>query len=441
LSLDGGEGIAYSGPTVRPGRNESLPDIGAHESATSRSGAGIRLRSVSKVYPNGVKAVDAIDLDIKAGEFVVLVGPSGCGKTTLLRMIAGLEQLTDGTVEIGEVDVTHLQPRSRDIAMVFQNYALYPQMTVFQNLAFGLKLRRTPRADRKERVHDAARMLGLEPLLDRRPALLSGGQRQRVAMGRAMVREPKAFLMDEPLSNLDAKLRVSLRGELSRLHKRLGVTTVYVTHDQVEAMTLGHRVAVLRDGLLQQCDTPHNLFHHPTNLFVAAFIGSPSMNLVEATVANGAVRFGSWSVPLPPGSPLAGSTRSVIVGLRPTDFEHADTADPKLPQYTVEPLVVEELGAESYLIFPMDTPRLTGDAIRAATDARDDADGTLIADDDRAQFIARIDGRRRAAVGEPVRLALHTSGLHFFDPQSGATLGGAIADGPASGRPPLVASS
>jgi multiple sugar transport system ATP-binding protein len=411
-----------------------------HDSATPRSGSAIRLRAVSKVYPNGVKAVDAIDLDIQAGEFVVLVGPSGCGKTTLLRMIAGLEQLTDGVVEIGDVDVTHLQPRSRDVAMVFQNYALYPQMTVFQNLAFGLKLRRMPKSDRTSRVHDAGRMLGLAPLLDRRPAVLSGGQRQRVAMGRAMVREPKAFLMDEPLSNLDAKLRVSLRGELSRLHKRLGVTTVYVTHDQVEAMTLGHRVAVLRDGVLQQCDTPHNLFHHPTNLFVAAFIGSPSMNLVEATLANGEVRFGTWAVPLPPTSPLARTTQTVIVGVRPTDFEHADTADPKLPRYTVDPLVVEELGAESYLIFPLATRRLTGDAIRAAADARDDADGTLIADDDRAQFIARIDGRRRAAVGEPVSLALHTSGLHFFDPQSGAALGGAPPDSTGTSRPPLVAS-
>ena len=412
-----------------------------HEGVTSRQGDGIRLRSVSKVYPNGVKAVNEIDLDIYPGEFVVLVGPSGCGKSTLLRMIAGLEKLTSGAIEIGDVDVSYFEPRERDVAMVFQNYALYPQMTVHQNLAFGLRLRRTPRSERNERVQDVARVLGLGSLLDRKPAVLSGGQRQRVAMGRAMVREPKAFLMDEPLSNLDAKLRVSLRAELSRLHKRLGVTTVYVTHDQVEAMTLGHRVAVLRDGVLQQCDTPRNLFHSPCNLFVAAFIGSPSMNLVKAELANGEVRFGSWSIPLPAGSPLRSTTRSVVVGIRPTDFEHTDGADPQLPRFTVEPLVVEDHGAESYLVFPVDVPRLKGDVIQAATDARDEADGTLIADDERAQFIARIDGRRRASVGEPVKLALHASGLHFFDPQSGDALGVAAADRVASGRPRLMASA
>jgi multiple sugar transport system ATP-binding protein len=423
-----------------PGRKERSAHESGHEAVTSRPGDGIRLRSVSKVYPNGVKAVDEVDLDIHPGEFVVLVGPSGCGKSTLLRMIAGLEKLTSGVIEIGDVDVTYLEPRERDVAMVFQNYALYPQMTVFQNLAFGLRLRRTPRPERKDRVNDVARVLGLGSLLDRKPGALSGGQRQRVAMGRAMVREPKAFLMDEPLSNLDAKLRVSLRAELSRLHKRLGVTTVYVTHDQVEAVTLGHRVAVLRDGVLQQCDTPQNLFHSPCNLFVAAFIGSPSMNLVEAELANGEVRFGSWSIPLPAASPLKNAARSVVVGIRPTDFEHTDGADPQLPRFTVEPLVVEDHGAESYLVFAVDAPRLRGELIQVATDAKDEADGTLIADDDRAQFMARIDGRRRASAGQPVKLALHVSGLHFFDPESGDALGVRAADA-ASGRAPLVASA
>src|SRR4051795_10975823 len=246
--------------------------------------SGIRLENVSKVYPNGVCAVEDISLEINEGEFVVLVGPSGCGKTTLLRMLAGLEEITAGTAFIGDVDVTDKPPQKRDIAMVFQNYALYPHMTVRDNLAYGLKQRKTDRQEIARRVDEAARMLGLGELLRRKPAALSGGQKQRVAMGRALVREPKAFLMDEPLSNLDAKLRVAMRAELAKLHERLRVTTVYVTHDQVEAMTLGQRVAVLRDGVLQQVDTPQILFRRPANLFVAAFIGSPSMNLVDATL-------------------------------------------------------------------------------------------------------------------------------------------------------------
>ena len=244
--------------------------------------AGITLDGVSKVFAGGVQAVDNVSLEIGDGEFMVLVGPSGCGKTTILRMVAGLEEVTDGEIAIGDRVVTDLAPKDRDIAMVFQNYALYPHMTVEQNLGFGLKLRKTPKVEIKRRVDDVAHILGLDPLLKRKPAALSGGQRQRVAMGRAMVREPRAFLMDEPLSNLDAKLRVQMRAELARLRDRLKTTTVYVTHDQVEAMTLGDRVAVMRDGVLQQCDTPQNLFKFPVNLFVAAFIGSPAMNLVEA---------------------------------------------------------------------------------------------------------------------------------------------------------------
>jgi multiple sugar transport system ATP-binding protein len=384
---------------------------------------GIRLEAVSKVYPNGVRAVDAVDLEIVDGEFMVLVGPSGCGKSTLLRMIAGLEEVTEGTVLIGGDDVTDVQPRSRDIAMVFQNYALYPHMTVKENLAFGLKLRKTPKPERERRVAEVGKVLGLEQLLDRKPGQLSGGQRQRVAMGRAMVREPKAFLMDEPLSNLDAKLRVSMRAELARLHERLGVTTVYVTHDQVEAMTLGQRVAVLRDGLLQQVDTPQNLFHRPANLFVAAFIGSPSMNLIEADVRGDRVEFASFSFPLPAGSPLVGSDRRVILGLRPTDFEHAAGADPSLPRITVRAAVVEELGAESHVIFPVDAPRVQTDATRAAADTAADDEGTLFADDQRALFTARVDGRRKVTQGHDVELAVDVSRLHFFDPATGAVLG------------------
>ena len=349
---------------------------------------------MTKIYPNGVKALDAVTLDIHDGEFMVLVGPSGCGKSTLLRMIAGLEEVTEGRILIGDRDVTRLRPRDRDIAMVFQNYALYPQMTVEENLGFGLKLRRVPKPERTRRVRQVAATLGLQTLLERRPALLSGGQRQRVAMGRAMVREPTAFLMDEPLSNLDAKLRVSMRAELARLHERLGVTTVYVTHDQVEAMTLGQRVAVLRDGVLQQCDTPQSLFHDPTNLFVAAFIGSPSMNVVEATVTDGQVVFAGMRLPLPPGSD---------VGRRVArrDPRHPPDRPPACgrrargtARITVRPDLVEELGGVSNVAFPIDAPRVQTDATRAAIEAATDDDATLLADDRRARFCASIDGRR-----------------------------------------------
>ncbi|MDX6375783.1 MAG: multiple sugar transport system ATP-binding protein [Gaiellaceae bacterium] len=386
---------------------------------------GINLVEVSKTYPGGVQAVDGVSLEIADGEFMVLVGPSGCGKSTLLRMIAGLEEVTDGTITIGDADVTDMQPRQRDIAMVFQNYALYPHMSVRDNLGFGLKLRKVAKAVREQRVNEVATTLGLETLLDRKPGALSGGQRQRVAMGRAMVREPKAFLMDEPLSNLDAKLRVSMRAELSRLHERLGVTTVYVTHDQVEAMTLGQRVAVMRDGLLQQVDTPQNLFHHPSNLFVAAFIGSPSMNLVDAEVVDGTVRFGSDTLALPPSSPMVGASRRVILGMRPTDFEHAAGADPALPRMRVKADVVEELGAETHIIFAVDAPRVSAEAVRAATE---DEDGTLFADDQRAQFTARVDGRKRVSPGDEIDLAVDTGRFHFFEPETGVTLAsGALA--------------
>jgi multiple sugar transport system ATP-binding protein len=392
----------------------------------------IRLTDLTKAYRNGPRAVDEVTLEIRDGEFMVLVGPSGCGKSTLLRLIAGIEEPTAGSVHIGERDVTRLQPRKRDIAMVFQNYALYPHLSVRGNLGFGLRLRRVEKAARDRRVEEVADVLGLKELLERRPAALSGGQRQRVAMGRAIVREPAAFLMDEPLSNLDAKLRVSMRAQLTKLHERLGVTTVYVTHDQVEAMTLGSRVAVLRDGVLQQCDTPQELFHRPTNLFVAAFIGSPAMNLVEADLAADEVRFGGHRVALPPGSPLRGLDRRVILGVRPTDFEAAGPAtDPALPRIQVTVDVVEQLGSESRLIFAVDAPRISADAIRAAQDAEAADDGLLLADDERSQFTARVDGRMDVRAGDAVTLALDAGSLHAFDPDSGVALGSRTAPRPA----------
>jgi multiple sugar transport system ATP-binding protein len=392
---------------------------------------GISLRGIKKVYGDDVVAVEDFDLEIGEGEFMVLVGPSGCGKSTLLRVIAGLEEATSGTIIIGGDDVTRTRPQERDIAMVFQNYALYPHMTVEQNLAFGLRLRKVSKAEQKQRVHEVARTLGLEELLDRKPAALSGGQRQRVAIGRAMVREPIAFLMDEPLSNLDAKLRVSMRASLARLHEHLAVTTVYVTHDQVEAMTLGQRVAVLRDGRLQQVDTPQNLFASPVNLFVAAFIGSPSMNLVEAEVTDGSIRFGGHALKLPDGD--AAPEGHVLVGIRPTDFESAATADPSLPRMRVRASVVEELGAESHVIFLVDSPRVRTDAVRAAADMNAD-EATLFTDDERAEFTARIDSRFPIAPGTEVELAVHTAGLHYFDRETGDV----IAAG-GSGRSKLAA--
>jgi multiple sugar transport system ATP-binding protein len=382
----------------------------------------IRIENVTKVYDNGVKAVDGVDLEVADGEFMVLVGPSGCGKTTLLRMLAGLEEVTDGSIYLGETDVTDLQPQKRDIAMVFQNYALYPHMTVAENLEYGLKLRRMAKPERARRVQEVAKVLGLDDYLKRKPSALSGGQRQRVAMGRAIVREPQAFLMDEPLSNLDAKLRVTMRAELARLHERLGVTTVYVTHDQVEAMTLGHRVAVLRDGLMQQVDTPHELFHHPRNLFVAAFIGSPSMNLVDARVEGGVVRFAGFEVPLPPGSPLAHGTREVVLGIRPTDFELAAAAADDRPRLTVRAEVVEDLGSELHVIFGLAARAVSAEAVRAAQDAADDDEGKLLAEDTRAIFTARVAAKQQVRVGQDVELALDRERFHFFDPETGEAL-------------------
>jgi multiple sugar transport system ATP-binding protein len=381
----------------------------------------IRIDAVTKAYKNGPRAVDDVSLEVQDGEFMVLVGPSGCGKSTLLKLIAGIEEVTDGRIYIGDRDVTLLDPRKRDIAMVFQSYALYPHLSVRQNLGFGLKLRKTGKAEIARRVDEVARILGLEEMLERKPGELSGGQRQRVAMGRAIVREPQAFLMDEPLSNLDAKLRVSMRAQLSRLHERLGVTTVYVTHDQVEAMTLGQRVAVLRGGVLQQCDTPEKLFDRPANLFVAAFIGSPAMNLIEAVAEDGEARFGSCRVPLPAGSPLRGP---FILGIRPHDVKLGG------PGLSARVQVVERLGTETHVVAGIDAPRLRSHALSEAIDAAPD-DDVLLAEDDRASLTFVTDARARIEVGETIELSVDPARLHGFDVESGEALAHAPVPTPA----------
>jgi multiple sugar transport system ATP-binding protein len=383
---------------------------------------GISLERVSKVYEGGVVAVDDVSLEVGDGEFMVLVGPSGCGKSTLLRVIAGLEKVSAGTVSIGGEDVTQADPPDRDIAMVFQSYALYPHMTVRQNLAFGLRQRRAAREEIDRRVGEMARMLGLDELMARKPAALSGGQRQRVAIGRALVREPRAFLLDEPLSNLDAKLRTSMRSELARLHERLRVTTVYVTHDQVEAMTLGERVAVLRDGVIQQCDHPQVLYRSPCNLFVAAFIGSPAMNFVEAELADGEARFAGHAVALPSDSPLRDANRRVILGVRPGAFAFdGPRADPSWPVIEVAVDLVEHLGEEAHASFALDAPRVVGDAL-AAAETDEDREGRLLADDERARFVARVDGREPIAAGDRARLRIDNTQLHVFDVATGAAI-------------------
>jgi multiple sugar transport system ATP-binding protein len=376
--------------------------------------AGIGLAHVTKRFGGDVVAVDDVSLEIDDGEFVVLVGPSGCGKSTLLRMIAGLEEVTEGSIEIGGRDVTDLAPRHRDIAMVFQSYALYPHMSVRENLGYGLKVRRTQKAEIRRRVDEVAELLGLAELLERRPAALSGGQRQRVAMGRAIVREPRAFLMDEPLSNLDAKLRVDMRASLAQLHERLGVTTVYVTHDQVEAMTLGSRVAVMRAGKMLQLDTPHRLYHQPRNLFVAAFIGSPTMNLVEADVEENALVFGQFRVPLPERRPLRNS--KVVLGIRPEYFEDAAFSQPGKPTLAIEPSVVEELGSEVHALFPVQAPPVTAERLDVAP-----TEASLLTDA-HSLFTARLDARTSARSGAPLRVTVDPERFHFFDPETGDNL-------------------
>jgi multiple sugar transport system ATP-binding protein len=387
--------------------------------------AKIVLDGVTKVFGSDVIAVNDVSLEIGDGEFMVLVGPSGCGKSTILRLLAGLEEVTAGEVYIDDRQVTDLPPKDRDVAMVFQNYALYPHMTVEQNLGFGLKLRKTSKDETKRRVEDAARILGLEPLMQRKPAALSGGQRQRVAMGRAMVREPVAFLMDEPLSNLDAKLRVQMRAQLAQLHDRLRTTTVYVTHDQIEAMTLGERVAVLRDGILQQVDTPQTLYNQPANLFVAAFIGSPPMNLVEAKVRDGGVTFGGFELPLAADAGLHGfEGRSVILGIRPSDLEDTEVwSNPALPSIEVVADVTEDLGSEVNVLFRIDAAPVATEELSAAVD--DEAGETigLLGEETRATFCARVDARTKVRTGGAIRLSVDPGRFHFFDPETGAAVG------------------
>jgi len=378
----------------------------------------IVLDHVTKEFGGSVRAVDDVTLTIDEGEFMVLVGPSGCGKTTLLRSIGGLEKITSGRIVIGERDVTRLQPAARDLAMVFQNYALYPHMTVAKNLGYGLRVRKTPRKERERKVKAVAKMLGLEELLDRRPGQLSGGQQQRVAMGRAIIREPQGFLMDEPLSNLDAKLRVSMRTSLQQLHTRLGVTTIYVTHDQVEAMTLGQRVAVMRDGKVQQVDVPQRLYEEPANLFVAAFIGSPAMNLVDAHVGD-TVDFGRFKVPLDRDR-RPGFGGDVVLGIRPEAFEDAAFAPPGLPQVDARVEVLEELGSDAFVFFEVDAKQVVVED--AISDDEEDAAGLLAAANDRTLFAARVDSRTKARVGDTIRLAIDPSRFYFFSPETGASL-------------------
>jgi multiple sugar transport system ATP-binding protein len=401
--------------------------------------AEIVLEGVSKVYPDGTTAVKDLNVDIKDGEFIVLVGPSGCGKTTALRMVAGLESITEGTIRIGERVVNAVPPKERDIAMVFQNYALYPHMSVFDNMAFGLKLRKLDKAEIDRRVREAAGILGLEEFLQRKPKALSGGQRQRVAMGRAIVREPKAFLMDEPLSNLDAKLRVQMRSEIARIQHELQVTTIYVTHDQVEAMTMGDRVAVIRKGVLQQVDTPQFLYDHPDNLFVAGFIGSPAMNMVEATFARSdggaVVEFGGIRLGVPedalaarPGLQAFDGKR-VILGLRPEDIEDAsllpDAPADRRMRSTV--FLREALGADVVAHIKVEAPEVITEDIKEL--AHDVGAEALEAVEQRAQagestFLARLNPRTGAREGEPIELVIDVHRLHFFDPDSGAGIYG-----------------
>jgi len=405
--------------------------------------ARIVLDNVQKRYPGAPsQAVTDLSLDIADGEFMVFVGPSGCGKSTALRMIAGLEDISGGTIAIADKVVNDLPPKDRDIAMVFQNYALYPHMTVEDNLAFGLQLRKMAKDEQRRRVAEASRILGLDPFLKRKPAALSGGQRQRVAMGRAIVREPQAYLMDEPLSNLDAKLRVGMRGELARLHERLRVTTIYVTHDQIEAMTLGDRVAVLKDGQLMQVDSPQRLFEAPENLFVATFIGSPAMNLATATLArdgrDGGPALAFADVKLPVPEPVIAARegldayvgRQVILGIRPSSFEDATLVhEPGWPTMKVDVDVTEELGSEVLLLFTVAAPPVLHEVMIAKFDkaAREDAEAGAGADatvgEGRSAWTARVNPRTRAKAGRSIELAIDTSQLHFFDPDNGRAIG------------------
>jgi multiple sugar transport system ATP-binding protein len=401
--------------------------------------AGIELEDVWKIYPDGTEAVRELDLEITDKEFIVLVGPSGCGKTTALRMIAGLEVISRGKITIGDRVVNTLPPKERDIAMVFQNYALYPHMSVFDNMAFGLKLQKMPKPEINERVREAARILGLSELLDRKPRALSGGQRQRVAMGRAIVRNPQAFLMDEPLSNLDAKLRVQTRAEIARIQRELGVTTVYVTHDQIEAMTMGDRVAVLRKGLLQQVDDPQTLYEHPTNVFVAGFIGSPAMNLFDCRLERGDgglwVVFGAFRLPIPDDVVAdrpdlrAYEDNTVVLGIRPEDMEDASLVTEAPVERRIQSTVDlrEALGSDVVVHFTVNAPpAMTDDAVELAVDVGAEALEQVQAQarGGRSTVVARLNPRTKVRAGDPIELVVDTQRLHFFDPDSGAGIYG-----------------
>jgi multiple sugar transport system ATP-binding protein len=382
--------------------------------------AEITLDKLTKVYGDGTRAVSDLDLEIEDGEFVVLVGPSGCGKTSALRMVAGLEPITGGRVVIGGEVVNKLPPKDRDIAMIFQNYALYPHMSAFENMAFGLKLRGMKKDRRADRVRGAAKTLGLAEVLPKKPRTLSGGQRQRVAMGRAIVREPRAFLMDEPLSNLDAKLRVEMRAEIARLQRELGVTTIYVTHDQVEAMTLGDRVAIMRDGVLQQVAGPQALYDRPRNLFVAEFIGSPAMNLVGADVvrSNGGLvaKFGDTTLAI--GEQVLSSRpalprfegRRLILGVRPEDIEDAAFGEGERLSAVVD--IREDMGSEVFVHFDAGARMVPGEDVKAAV-------GEEAAEVKSSAWVARLDRDTTAVEQQPIELTVDTNRLHFFDPETG----------------------
>jgi multiple sugar transport system ATP-binding protein len=388
--------------------------------------AEIQLDKLTKVYSDGTQAVTEFDLDVPDGEFVVFVGPSGCGKTTALRMIAGLEPITAGTVRIGRAVVNTLPPKDRDVAMVFQNYALYPHMSAYDNMAFALKMRGVAKAEIERRVTRAAKTLGLSEVLKKKPRTLSGGQRQRVAMGRAIVREPQAFLMDEPLSNLDAKLRVEMRAEIARIQRDLGVTTIYVTHDQVEAMTMGDRVCVLRAGFLQQVGSPQELYDRPANLFVAEFIGSPAMNLVRADLDGGQVRFGSHSLTVPaatisarPGL-RAYEGRKIVLGIRPEDFEDATLALNADARLTVEVDIREDMGFEVFAHFAIEAEPVETQEVLEAMEEEDVSEAVRERMRRGVPFIARLGRATAAKEGQALELAVDTARLHFFDPQTGS---------------------
>jgi multiple sugar transport system ATP-binding protein len=396
--------------------------------------AEITLEDVGKVYADGTRAVTGFDLGIRDGEFMVLVGPSGCGKTTALRMVAGLEEISEGTVRIGERVVNDLPARDRDIAMVFQNYALYPHMSVYDNMAFGLKLRKVSKDEIDRRVMEAARILGLEDFLRRKPRALSGGQRQRVAMGRAIVREPQAFLMDEPLSNLDAKLRVQMRSEIAKIQRDLGTTTIYVTHDQVEAMTMGDRVAVMRKGILQQVEPPQVLYDHPLNLFVAGFIGSPAMNLVESTLSRSdgsmSVEFGGFRLRLDDSAVQARPAlakfegKPVVLGLRPESMEDAslESDAPQDRRISARVDLREALGSQVVIHFMVDAPIvLTEDTRELAHDVGAEAleDLAAQAESSKSRFVAQLDPKTRVKERDQIELVVDTARFHFFDPETG----------------------